>query len=94
MNLDETAALLFALEYHDEHDTVKDAVERFYRIIESLNEPQWADGAHCGDCTKQPILCHQCFVEELRLRAHNLILDWKHEEFKILGAMLDALVTH
>jgi len=95
MKLDELAGVIYALEYHDENDTAEDALARWRQILASIDHPPWDDGKHCGDCTKHPCSCHQCFVEKTRARAQVLIDDWNNkdeqQQFKVIGGILTLL---
>jgi hypothetical protein len=39
------------------------------KLRESMNDPIWADGKHCGDCTKQPATCNRCVLEDIEKQA-------------------------
>lgn len=92
MRSDDLAALLFAIEYHDEHETLAGALDHWDEIVDSLErrDSRWADGQHFGDCTKNAISCQRCFVEEIQERAGALAED---VEFDAVYAMLDMLAS-
>lgn len=86
MNIKGLSALLFALEYHEEHKTIEETIQRWYNILKALHtEKCWADGKHCGDCTKEPATCYRCLVGEFVNRAAHLKyesdLDVDHPEW-------------
>lgn len=35
------------------------------------NDPIWANGRHEGDCTKAPMTCSRCVLEELEAEARR-----------------------
>lgn len=39
------------------------------KLRESMNDPIWADGKHCGDCTNQPATCNRCVLEDIEKQA-------------------------
>lgn len=44
--------------------TAERAVEFIRGIEDAMNtEPQWANGGHCGDCTKVAFTCARCMIE-------------------------------
>ena len=51
----------------------EDALKQWNGIVETLYEKPWADGEHCGDCTKTPACCHRCLVEEIVEDAEELM---------------------
>lgn len=93
VKLDELMATLFALEYHDEHETIESALKTYRSIIRSLREEAWANGKHRGDCTGEAIACNRCFIERLQSRAQRLIDEvGDHQEaFKVLDTINEAL---
>jgi len=65
--------VLFALEYHDEHEDLYGSNEAWSDIIWSLNEQPWKGGKHSGDCTNEYHTCMVCFIEKTEERAQRLI---------------------
>lgn len=60
----ESAVLLLASDLAFEHPDAESALAWARRIENSVdNDPLWADGKHCGDCTQQPHTCSRCLLE-------------------------------
>lgn len=74
------AVLLLAVEtcLMDDYDSPDKALAFAQRIFASIEEEAvWADGKHCGDCTKQAVTCNRCVVERFRADARAL---WDADE--------------
>ena len=39
-------------------------------LLKAIQDPLWADGKHCGDCTKEPMACLRCHYEEYLAKAN------------------------
>ena len=76
--------LAFALYYSDyvwEHDLrypvgpreVECALRMWNGYIKSINKEPWAYGEHAGDCTKEPMACFRCLVEEFYEDADKIL---------------------
>jgi len=68
------ATLLFAADavLVGDQDTFEDALrwsETIFAVTDS--NPLWANGGHCGDCTKQPLTCNRCLTERYQAEARG-----------------------
>lgn len=91
MNRDDLAGLLMILECHDEHETLASAEQWWQRCLASLDEKPWANGRHCGDCTKQALTCMRCLIEGFQEAADALIAEDQAETWDRLYAALEIL---
>lgn len=73
------ALLLFAADaiMTDDQAQPEAALEWARRMWLSLDDDEWGDGRHEGDCTKKPFTCHRCLVEDYYERAQRL---WDADE--------------
>lgn len=54
--------------------SIEEARETWGNFLSSLDDEDWKDGKHLGDCTGFPMTCHQCLVGDYRETA-RLLLD-------------------
>jgi len=61
--------------YGDTHGkTVDEVVERWKSWFKvAIEDPTWAEGKHCGDCTHVPTTCFRCMCEEKMEKIRKLI---------------------
>lgn len=70
----ETAVLLLAADLAlCDNQNAEMALMYARRIERSVEEnPIWANGRHDGDCTKQPMTCSRCVLEDMEDRARKM----------------------
>ena len=86
--LEKISFALFYADYTWEHGVPMDrleecmpkVLERWNIYKESLNKPPWSNDRHSGDCTKEPIACKRCIIEEYRDPA-RLIMNINFNDF-------------
>lgn len=67
-------AYAFAAAYDDYEGEAKDYLNKEWKqAIEGLQESNWANGRHEGDCTKVSATCHRCYIEDLVNEAKEIL---------------------
>lgn len=66
--------------WSDDTEWMKKMARQTMRMIESLNDPEWADGKHFGDCTNYPMTCMRCLIDGFKEEAGELMAMLKEGE--------------